>query len=514
MTFTEDIVEVIERSESELLAKHASWQRVPLGWVASVQNGAAFSSKCFNKERKGLPLIRIRDVGRSTTETYYSGDFDDRYIVRSGDILVGMDGDFRVAFWRGPTGLLNQRVCRISVRSDWYDPRFLVMVLQPYLDAINSRTSSVTVKHLSSRTIEDIPLPLPPRGEQARISSELEKLFSGLASGVRSLAGCRTKSSTLAAVVRNLAVQGQLIQFPRTGAGKDLLEEIIARRSGLVRARREIPTPPAGVAPEIPGHWALASVDQLCWKIEYGTSVKAGAKMLDSDVPVLRMGNIQNGRLEVNPNSLKYLPGDSDDIEELLLDVGDVLFNRTNSADLVGKAVAYHGLPKRATFASYLIRCRTVDGIDPEWLALVINSSHGRRYVKSVMTQQVGQANVNGTKLAALPVPLPPLSEQKQLIRYISECDEEISRVASTCAGLNKRSDNLRLSLLAEAFAGRLVEQDSDDEPASELLARIRTEREAGLPKQKTRSRRSKKELPAPPTRVTGDDYQQEELPL
>lgn len=76
------------------------------------------------------------------------------------------------------------------------------------------------------------------------------------------------------------------------------------------------------------------------------------------------------------------------------------------------------------------------------------------------------------------------------------------------------RAQQLARSLLAEAFAGRLVPQDPNDEPASELLARIRAERQAALPRQKARSPRTRKALPAPPTRVTGDDYQQETLPL
>jgi len=116
--------------------------------------GAPFRSEQFSRD-SGMPLIRIRDVCRSSTDTKYVGDYDERFVVRSGDLLVGMDGDFNCARWRGEPGLLNQRVCRISVDSSVYEPRFLDCVLPAYLRAINEATSSVTVKHLSSRTIED-----------------------------------------------------------------------------------------------------------------------------------------------------------------------------------------------------------------------------------------------------------------------------------------------------------------------------------------------------------------------
>ena len=163
--------EVVEQSASPLLQIAPWWKRVRLGDIAVVQNGAPFESAKFNRDGVGMPLIRIRDVGASDTETYFDGVYDPAFVVRSGDILVGMDGDFRVARWSGRDALLNQRVCRLSpIAGDRYDGRFLTVVLQPYLDEVNKRTSSVTVKHLSSKTVSDLPIPLPPLEEQRRLN--------------------------------------------------------------------------------------------------------------------------------------------------------------------------------------------------------------------------------------------------------------------------------------------------------------------------------------------------------
>ncbi len=125
-----------------------------------------------------MPLIRIRDVGGDSTENFYSGPFEDEFIVRKGDILIGMDGDFHAAIWKGSDGLLNQRVCRLIPFTGLYSKDFLFLALQPYLNAINAETSSVTVKHLSSRTVADLPIRLPPLGEQKRIVAKIEELFS------------------------------------------------------------------------------------------------------------------------------------------------------------------------------------------------------------------------------------------------------------------------------------------------------------------------------------------------
>src|SRR6266487_450840 len=161
MSFIHDLEALLASSDNPLLSSHSSWERVPLGLIASVQNGGPFKSSLFSTDR-GLPLIRIRDLQHTSTACLYDGPYDPAFLVQPGDLLVGMDGDFRVARWTGRPGLLNQRVCRIVVRSEYYDARLLELALQGYVDAIHKSTSSQTVTHLSSRTIEAIPLPLPP----------------------------------------------------------------------------------------------------------------------------------------------------------------------------------------------------------------------------------------------------------------------------------------------------------------------------------------------------------------
>ncbi|MBK6933444.1 MAG: restriction endonuclease subunit S [Saprospirales bacterium] len=133
-------------------------------YLAKIQNGFAFSSNYFN-HTDGVPLIRIRDINKPETENLYSGEYSEEFIVNNKDILIGMDGDFNVSKWPGKKGLLNQRVCRLIFNAVYYDKEFLFICLQPYLNAINEETSAVTVKHLSSRSINDIPVPprSPPR---------------------------------------------------------------------------------------------------------------------------------------------------------------------------------------------------------------------------------------------------------------------------------------------------------------------------------------------------------------
>ena len=154
------------------------WKTVKLGELLDVQNGYAFNSKQFSLEGE-MPLIRIRDLKAGVdTETRYTGEYDDKYIVKKGDLLIGMDGEFRCYEWKGVNALLNQRVCRLqNFKGDLYE-RYLLYVINNQLKKIEDVTGFTTVKHLSSTTIKKINLVLPPLAEQQRIVAKLDKAFA------------------------------------------------------------------------------------------------------------------------------------------------------------------------------------------------------------------------------------------------------------------------------------------------------------------------------------------------
>ena len=172
------------------------------------------------------------------------------------------------------------------------------------------------------------------------------------------------------------------------------------------------------------------------------------------------------------------------------------LFNRTNSAELVGKSAVYKDRYPQASFASYLIRVAFLGDISSDYVCTFINSQLGRAYVGQVKSQQVGQANVNGTKLAAMPIPLPPLVEQLRIVAEVERLLSVVQQAEATVMASLTRADRLRRSILKQAFSGKLVPQDSDDEPASVLLERIKADREeakaSSESERKPRRRRAK----------------------
>ena len=346
-----------------------------------------------------------------------------------------------------------------------------------------------------------IPLVIPPSNEQTRIAEALDELFSDLDEGVVALGRARDKLKLYRASVLKAAVEGALTadwraQHPHAEPATELLERILVERrrrweeDQLRKFEEKGRTPPKNwkakykepVSPDttglppLPDGWCWATVDHCSSLIQYGSSAKADGG--SSGVPVLRMGNITaDGGLFLD--DLKYLPNEYEAFPGLLLEPGDLLFNRTNSAELVGKTAVYSGIPSRCSFASYLIRVRLLEGVDPAIVAFALNGGFGRTWIMRVVNQTVGQANVNGTKLASFAFPLPPAAEQGAIVEIVDVQLSIIDRLEADLAAKMKSVQGLRQSILKQAFSGKLVRQDPNDEPASELLRRIAAEREA-----------------------------------
>lgn len=229
--------------------------------------------------------------------------------------------------------------------------------------------------------------------------------------------------------------------------------------------------------------WREVLLSDVAFDFSYGSAAKS-AKV--GTVPVLRMGNIQRGRLDWS--DLVYT-SDPNEIEKYKLTKGDVLFNRTNSPELVGKAAVYEG-GRTAIYAGYLIRVRCAADVLPEYLNYCLGSKRGRDYCWSVKSDGVSQSNINAKKLAAFPFALPPPDEQKEIVRRAEALLALAKRIESRYTVLVTHARRLAPQVLAKAFRGELVEQDPQDEPASVLLERLATSQptEANAPRGRPRA--------------------------
>lgn len=503
MALTKSLKEIIAEDKTGLLAKHESWQRVCIDNVALIVNGFPFESNRFHSSR-GMPLVRIRDVTRGSTNTFYDGLFDEQYLIEAGDLLVGMDGDFNAARWSAQPALLNQRVCKIVPYEHMYSGQFLELALPGYLAAIHAATSSVTVKHLSSRSIGEIELPLPPFAEQSRIVDKLEELLSDLDAGVAELNAAQKKLAQYRQSLLKAAVEGRLTEGwrakqgnagPNEESGAQLLARILKERRARWEAKQLAKFEAQGKAtskgwqskypeplaldstslPKLPHDWVWASLDML---IDEGpqNGLYLPSERYGRGCSILRIDDFQNGWVRAR-DELNLVDADAGTLATYSLIAGDVVVNRVNSMTHLGKTLVVNTVLGGALFESNMMRFSLHSAVNPQYVGAYLGSELGRKRLIRDAKWAVNQASINQQDVKRTPVPLAPCAAQEAVVdvvhRALSSSEEQLNAISHAL----RQSAAQRKNIFQSAFSGQLVPQDPNDEPASVLLARIRAER-------------------------------------
>lgn len=303
--------------------------------------------------------------------------------------------------------------------------------------------------------LRDFPLPLPNKEMQNGIAKALDFATEKGQSAIVHLSAARREMDRFRRSVLAAACSGRLTaDWREAHPDATTAEEALgAAQSTRLRGRRDEHSVDLEI-PELPASYALATLGEACLALEYGTSKRCEAG--PDELPVLRMGNIQKGELDWS--DLKFASGD-DELERLMLQDGDLLFNRTNSPELVGKTAVFHG-ERPASFASYLIRVRFAKEIaHADFVHYWISSAAGRAWARAVKTDGVSQSNINGTKLAMMPLPLPPIDEQHEIVRRVKSLLRVAEEVLSRMQDASRRIERSSQAVLAKAFRGELVPQ-------------------------------------------------------
>jgi type I restriction enzyme S subunit len=215
---------------------------------------------------------------------------------------------------------------------------------------------------------------------------------------------------------------------------------------------------------QLPKGWKWVKIGDICNSVEYGTATKSKQTGI---VPVLRMGNIQNGRFDWGE---LVFTDDEVEIKKYLLKKNDVLFNRTNSAELVGKTAIYKG-ERPAIFAGYLIRInRNESLIDADYLTYYLNTKAAKQYGNSVRSFGVNQSNINGSKLKTYPLPLSSLDEQQKIVSELESKLTICDKIQETISKSLQQAESLRQSILKKAFEGNLVQMEVFTKKKKELV--------------------------------------------
>lgn len=393
-------------------------QMVALGEIFQVGS----SKRVLKSEwkSKGIPFYRGREITKLASDGFVDNDLficEDHFaelakrsgVPKKGDIVItaiGTIGNSHIVrdidrfYFKDASVLWMKKLADLSSE---YINFWLKSTL--FFDQLD-RGNGATVDTLTIHKLQSVKLYLPQLQEQHRIVAILDEAFDGIA-------------AAKASAEKNLQNSRALFD---------------AHLESVLRSKK----------------WIWTTLGELCDGVEYGTSSKSAS---EGEVPVLRMGNIQNRQFDWT--SLAYTD-DKDEIEKYLLRHNDVLFNRTNSPDLVGKAAIYKSeMP--AIFAGYLIRIRRKeDLLDGDFLNYFLNSKIAFDYGKTVVISSVNQANINGTKLKGYPIPAPSLEDQKIIVGKLDDLRDQTQHLEALYQRKLTALHELKKSLLQRAFSGQL----------------------------------------------------------
>ncbi|ROI11272.1 restriction endonuclease subunit S [Microcystis aeruginosa FACHB-524] len=463
------------------------WRLVAIDDTGDYINGYAF--KPSDWEEKGKPIIRIQNLTSDKPFNRTTKFIESKYHIVNGDILVSWSATLDAFIWKGEDAWLNQHIFKVVPNPKIVVKNFLFYLLKYEIHNLTNsdRLHGSTMKHINRKPFLSHQILLPPLPEQHRIVEKIEELFSELDNGVASLKKVLEQLKTYRQAVLKWAFEGKLTEKWRNTHqdsledADTLLEQIKAERKRHYQQQLEDwkqalkewenngketkkPTKPQqpkdlppltkeelSNLPSLPNGWMWVKLGYMTIGTEYGTSSKS---QKEGKIPVLRMGNIQNGIIDWSD---LVFTSNEDEIRQYLLQENDVLFNRTNSPELVGKTAIYSGKVP-AIFAGYLIRINQINSIvNAKYLTYFLNSTIAKNHGNKVKTDGVNQSNINGEKLCNYPFPYISLQEQTQIVQEIESRLSVCDQLEATLTENLDKAEALRQSILKRAFEGKLV---------------------------------------------------------
>ena len=338
-----------------------------------------------------------------------------------------------------------------------------------------------------------IPFPLAPLPEQHRIVAEIEKQFSRLDASVAALKRAQVNLKRYRSSVLKTACEGKLVPTEAELArdeGREyepadrLLDRILAERrvqwASQPKRRgkyKEPVAPDTSALPELPEGWVWANLGSIT-EIQGGIQKQPKRVPRHHSFPFLRVANVLRGQLDLEEiHKIELFNGE---LDKLRLIAGDLLLVEGNgSPSQIGRMAIWNGGIDNCVHQNHIIRARAGNRMSPKYIESYWNSPDGSSKVLNSASSTSGLYTLSVSKVSNIPVPLPPLTEQLRIVAEVERRLSIIQQAEAAVAASLKRAERLRQSILKQAFSGKLVPQDPNDEPASVLLERIRAERAA-----------------------------------
>lgn len=391
-----------------------SWTTAPLSEVCDIVSGATPRTSVSDywdgdiewatpADLSKLPTLTIGSTARRITSAGLASC--SATVLPAGSVLFSSRAPIGHVAINAVPMATNQGFKSLVPKPGVVDARYLAYWLRANKAYLQSLGTGATFKEVSKSVVSRVRVPIPPLAEQQRIAAILDQADALRAKRRQSLA---------------------------------LLD--LLSRATFVHMFGDPGTWPA--------RWPMGTIGDTVESVTYGSSARAGSTGV---WPILRMGNLtMTGRLDLR--DLKYLDLSDKDVPKHTVRRGDLLFNRTNSPELVGKsAVVQTDMP--LAYAGYLIRVRTTADHTTDYLSGYLNSRHGKAVLRGMNKAIIGQANINAKELQAIRIALPPTELQQRWSGQVAAIETERSRLEANLATL----DELFAPLQSRAFSEELT---------------------------------------------------------
>ncbi len=429
-----------------------------------------------------VPFVRINEENRI------------KYLLRPGDLVFARTGatvgkSFLLT-GQIPEAVFASYLIRLRLYYELSE-KFVYTFFQSrsYWEQIEHSKLGIGQPNVNGTTLAKLIIPLPPLPEQHRIVAKIEELFSDLDAGVAALQKVKAELKRYRQAVLKAAIEGKLTEEWRRRRPADyestarLLERIKSERAKNGKSKKLPPIDRSDsrqersgmtLLPELPEGWEWTSVSEISESMKNGI-YKEKQFYNDDGVACLRMYNIENGAIIWK--DIKRMKLTAAEIKEYSLNPGDVLVNRVNSRELVGKAAPIPNGLEPCVYESKNIRLRLWPGLMQSNYVGYCFQVFSQQYFNFNAQQVVGMASINQRQVGAMPIPLAPLLEQEQIVSEVELRLSAADEAEKTVEASLKQAERLRQSILKKAFEGKLVPQDPSDPPASELLENVKRNR-------------------------------------
>ncbi len=370
-----------------------------LGDIATYINGYPFKPE--DRGECGLPIIRIQDLTGNTYDLgYYDGKYPERIEINNGDILISWSASLGVYVWNRGKALLNQHIFKVVFDKVEINKRYFVYAVQFKLKEMEAKTHGATMKHIVKKDFDSTLIPYPSLKEQSRIAEIIDSIAKSI----------------------------------------NMRQKQLQKLDELVKARFvEL----FGAYPHNPMGWKTGTIRDVVTDVRYGSSRPAvdGGKY-----PYLRMNNITYGG-ELDLSDVKRIDVPENELEKCTVRRGDVLFNRTNSKELVGKTCVYDR-DEMMVLAGFVIRVRVNDVVLPEFLSAFLNTDFSKRTLLGMCKAAIGQANINAQEMQNIGIYIPPIELQREFVQFKNQTDKSKLAIQQSLDKLK----TLRKSLMQEYY--------------------------------------------------------------